>query len=137
MIYDLKNIVQSNDAKIRLKKLIEQGKVIEINVKNKKRTIKLNSYLHICITLFAINFGYTLEEAKTLLKRMCNFMIYEKNGQKFLKRTRDLDNKECSDFVEWIRNYSSQNGYYIPTSEEYKNNSIEIDKEISKHKQYL
>lgn len=137
MLYNLKDIVQSNDAKIKLRQLIEEGCWIELTKKKEKRTIKSNAYLHIAISLFAINFGYTLDEAKTLLKRECNFMVYEKNGIKFLRRTRDLNTTEASDFISWIRNYSGQNGFYILSSEEYKNNSYAIDKEINKHKQYL
>ena len=137
MLYDLKDIVQSNDAKIKLRKLIEEGRWIELTKKKEKRTVKMNSYLHVVITMFAIKFGYTLDEAKTLLKRECNFMVYEKNGIKFLRRTRDLNTIEASDFISWIRNYSSQNGFYILSAEEYKENSYAIDEEINKHKQYL
>ena len=137
MLYDLKDILEANDFKIKCRQLVEQRKQVELIVKQKKRSIPLNSFLHVVISLFAINFGYTLVEAKTLLKRMCNFMIYEKNGQKFLRRTRDLDNIECSTFVEWIRNYSANQGHYIPDADEYKKNNFAIDKEIIKHKNYL
>ena len=93
--------------------------------------------MHVCITIYAIHFGYTLDEAKVLLKRMCSFMVYEKNGTKFLVRTRDLDNEVCSKFVEWIRNHSAKEGCYIPNADEYKENQYSIDREISKNKQYL
>jgi hypothetical protein len=64
-------------------------------------------------------------------------MIYEKNGIKFLKETKKLDNKECSDFVEWIRNYAAQNELYIPDADEYKTNKFNIDKQINNNKEYL
>jgi hypothetical protein len=64
-------------------------------------------------------------------------MIYEKKGEKHLKESKKLNNKECSEFVEWIRNYSAQNGLYIPDAEEYKTNKFNIDKEINKNKEYL
>ena len=137
MLYNTKDIVEATDAKMYLRKLIEQGKKVEIKAINKPRSITLNAYLHVAITLYAIHFGYTLEEAKTLLKRMCSFMIYEKNGQKFLRKTSKLDNVECSEFVKWIRNHASKQGCYIPTPEEYKKNQFNIDKEISKHKEFL
>ena len=113
------------------------SKLIDSKSKIKNRSISLNSYLHVCITLFAIEFGYNIEEAKTFLKRECGFMVYEKSGSKFLKSTAKMDNKECSQFVEWIRNYSAGNGCYIPDAEEYKTNRYEIDKDINNHKQYL
>ncbi|QQV90441.1 hypothetical protein Harreka1_34 [Olleya phage Harreka_1] len=137
MLYNLKNIVEETDFKRRSRELINEGCWVELKKKAKNRTIKTNAYLHVCISLFAIEFGYTLDEAKTLLKRMCPFMIYEKNDQKFLKRTRDLNTEDCSTFVNWIRNYSSQNGYYILSADEYKTNSYAIDKEINKHKEFL
>lgn len=137
MLLDLSNQIDQKKAKSYFEKLMREGTIIELKKVIKKRSLTLNSYMHVCITLFAIEFGYTIEEAKTLLKRLCPFMIYTKNGGKFLKRTRDLDNKECSEFVGWVRNYSSKQGLYIPDVEEYKLNQFNIDKEISKHKEYL
>ena len=64
-------------------------------------------------------------------------MIYEKNGIKFLQKTSMLNNQECSEFVEFIRNYAAQQNLYIPTSEEYKTNKFNIDREINKNKEYL
>ena len=101
------------------------------------RSLSINKYLHVCIDLYAIEFGDTSAEAKTSLKRRCKFMIYEKKGEKHLKETKKLNNKECSEFVEWIRNYAAQNGLYIPDAEEYKTNKFNIDKEINKNKEYL
>lgn len=122
---DYANLLISKEYKVSLQKIIP------------KRTIQQNKYLHVCITLFAIEFGYTLEESKTLLKRLCDFMKYEKNGNKFLKKTSLLDSSELTKFIEWIRNYAGMNGLYIPTSEEYISNRFEIDREIEKSKQYL
>lgn len=137
MIYNTTDIVEANDLKIKVKEYISKGYTVELKRKIKRRSIPLNSFLHVCISIFAIEYGYTLEEAKTLLKRKCSFMVYEKNGIKFLKKTSKLDNLECSKFVEFIRNYASQQGLYIPDASEYQQKQFEIDKEISKHKEYL
>jgi hypothetical protein len=91
----------------------------------------------VCITLFAIEFGYTLAEAKVVLKRQCPFMRYDKDGVIFLVETSKQTNAECSKFVEWIRNYSSKQGLYIPDATEYKENKFSIDREIDRHKTYL
>jgi len=122
---DYANFLISKEYKVSLQKIVP------------KRTIQQNKYLHVCISIFAIEFGYTLEEAKTLLKRLCDFMRYEKNGNKFLKKTGLLDSNDLTKFIEWIRNYAGMNGLYIPTSEEYISNRFEIDREIEKSKQYL
>ena len=118
-------------------KLCEGKTPFELRKPRKKKSIQNNAYLHVCITLYAIEYGYTLEEAKTLLKRNCSFMVYEKNGDLFLKRVRDLDNKECADFTTWIRNQASKQGLYLPTPEEYILHQFEIDKQISSNKEYL
>lgn len=46
-----------------------------------------------------------------------------------------MDTGELTQFVDWIRNYSSQNGLYIPSSEEYLEAKFSIDKEIEKHQE--
>lgn len=137
MLINPNNKLELKRAELYFKKLVDLGVCFELKRKTKKRSISINAYLHVCIDLYAINFGYSKDEAKTYLKRKCNFMAYEKKGSCFLKQTSKLDNKECSQFVEWIRNFSALNGCYIPTSEEYITNQFEIDKEINKHKEFL
>ena len=137
MLIDPQNNLELKKAKMYFNKLISSGSKFELKKIIPKRSISLNSYLHVCISIYAIEYGYTVKEAKTYLKRVCPFMVYEKNGNKFLKETSKMDNQECSDFVEWIRNYSAQNGLYIPDAEEYKLSKYEIDKQIDQHKQYI
>ena len=64
-------------------------------------------------------------------------MRYEKNNNVYLKSTAKLSTKELTEFIEWVRNYSSVNGLYLPTSEEYITNRFEIDQEIENNKKYL
>lgn len=137
MKLDLSNDIHRNKFKTYCNKLYSSNKKVEIKEVREPRTIKQNAYLHVCITLYAIEFGYSLEEAKTDLKRQCGFMVYEKSDKKFLKRTRYLNTKELTDFIEWIRNYASMNGLYIPNSEEYLIHKFDIDSEIDRHKKYL
>ena len=137
MLLNLSNNQDFKKAETYFYKLAESESKIELRKIIPKRSISLNSYLHVCISLFAVEFGYTLDESKTLLKRLCSFMIYEKNGLKFLKKTSKLDDLECSKFVEFIRNYASQQGLYIPDADEYLTNKFNIDKEINKNKEYL
>ena len=137
MKYDLTNDFDINKAKTYFNKMLESKKNIELKEVRKVRGIKHNAYTHVCITLFAIYFGYTLDEAKTHLKRNCDFMRYEKSGELFLKKTSLMDSKEISLFIEWIRNYSANKGCYIPNSTEYLTNKFNIDREIDSNKQYL
>lgn len=137
MKFDLNIVLERNKYDTYSDKLKLSNSKVELKKLGANRTIPLNSYLHVCISLFAIEYGYTLAEAKTMLKRLCDFMVYEKNGEKFLVETSKQNNEECSKFVEWIRNYSSEQGLYIPDAEEYKANKFSIDREIDKHKTYL
>jgi len=118
-------------------KLLSNRSQVELRKIMPVRTLKHNSFLHVVIDIYAINFGYTSDESKTFLKRNCGFMVYEKNGSKFLKKTSKMEDKELSPFIDWIRNLSAKNGHYIPNPEEYLSNKFNIDKEINNQKQYL
>lgn len=137
MKFDTSKPFDKNKAITRFKLLLDKGANIELSEIKPRRTVRSNAYLHVCISLCAIEWGNTLDEQKTDLKRACEFMRYEKNGKSYLKRTRDLDTKQLGEFIEWIRNYAGQEGLYIPTSEEYIMHQFEIDKEIERNKQYL
>jgi len=143
MKYNLDNEFERNQAKVRLKKLFDERKRVDITEVSPKRTLSQNAYLHVCITLFAIEFGWTREEAKTQLKKLCPFMRYEKINSKsgnkavFMKQTSMLDKKEMTDFIEWIREFCGKQGCYIPTAEEYKTNSDSIDNIIESNKPHL
>jgi len=142
MKYDLRNTIEINQCELQLTKLIEEGAKIELKKIRGKRTLKQNSYFHVVITIFAMELGYTIEEAKTMLKRMYSnaepSMVYQKKGYKFLRSTTTMDTKELTNFIEWIRNYAAIDaGIYIPTSEEYLINQYNIDKQIEQNKQYL
>ena len=137
MKYNTSDIYERKVLFENLRKLIKSGCIVELKQVRKRRSIDQNSYLHVCITLYAIHFGYTIDEAKTLLKRLCNFMVYEKNGQKFLKRTRDLDTKEMTTFIDFIRTHASIEGCHIPTSDQYLTEKYFFDNEIEKNANML
>lgn len=137
MKYDLSKEQDRISAQVRLNKLKADGSMIELKKLNPKRTIQQNSYIHVIFALFGIEFGYTLDEAKTLLKRECNFMTYEKSGTKFLRHTSQMQTDELTKFIDWIRTYSAQNGLYLPTPEEYREGQAYIDNQITSHKEYL
>ena len=137
MKFDLENSLEVQKAKTRFDYLVSQKAKIDLLKINPKRSTNQNSYLHVCITLFGIHVGLTIEEAKTHLKRSCGFMVYDKNGEKFLKMTSKMDSLELTEFIGWIRNYASDNGLYIPNSEEYYDNKFYFDREIESNKEYL
>jgi hypothetical protein len=142
MKYKLTEQLEIYQARAYFEMLINEGANIEIKKVRAKRTLKQNSYFHVVITIFAMELGYTIVEAKTMLKRMYSnaepSMVYQKKGYKFLRSTTTMDTKELTNFIEWIRNYAAtEAGIYIPTSEEYLINQYNIDKKIEQNKKYL
>lgn len=137
MKFDLSNPYDQNKAKALFEKLSASEKKIELKEVRKPRSLSQNSYLHVCITLYAIAYGCRLNEAKTDLKRAAR-LYYEKNGNKYLISSADLDSKQMTEFIDFIRTKASQDlGTYIPTSEEYLLERFSIDKEIDRNKEYL
>ena len=137
MIYDTSQELEVNKLLSRLDALLSKKCIIELTEKKNNRTVSQNSYLHVCITLFAIESGDNLEDAKQLLKRACHFM-HTFDGDKIkTKQTSKLDTKQMTNFIEWIRTFSAMQGNYIPTADEYIQNKFAIDSEIEKFKEYL
>tara|TARA_R110000765_G_scaffold330256_1_gene420994 strand:- start:323 stop:736 length:414 start_codon:yes stop_codon:yes gene_type:complete len=137
MKFDLNNALERNKYDTYSNKLKLANNKVELKKLGGKRSISINSYLHVCISIYSIEFGYTLAESKVMLKRECGFMVYEKKGLKFLIETSKQTNEECIKFVEFIRNYSAKQGLYIPDATEYKENKFAIDREIDRHKEFL
>ena len=119
------------------KKLMDKYAMVELKEIRKPRNLSQNAYLHVVLTLYSIEYGNTLNETKTDLKREYG-LFYVKNGNKYLRSSSDLDTKEMTELIEWIRNKASKDmGLYIPTSEEYLINTFNIDREIDNYKPYL
>lgn len=137
MKFDFKNNYDVKTARTYLDKLISDQSKCDMVKPREVRSVSQNSYVHVCIDIFAIEFGYTRDEAKTHLKRKCTFMRYEKNGELFLVKTSLQSTKELRDFIEWIRTYSAKEGCYIPDASEYLLNKFNIDRDIERNKEYL
>lgn len=126
MKYNLSIKDDINKVKLYINDLVKKGSKIEVKELREKRTISQNAYLHVCLTIFALETGYTLEEIKVVLKRDYG-LYYEKNGKKFLKSTSKMDTKEMTDFIEYIRTKAGIEGIYIPDADEYKCNWVYFD----------
>jgi len=141
MIYILENELQKKQFIEKVKFYISKGKRVELKVKNDKRTISQNSYLHLILTWFGIETGYTLEEVKQeIFKKHVNSNLFydgEFDGVVKIERwrsTANLDTAEMTLAIDRFRNFSSQElGIYLPEP----NDLVllqEIENEISKHK---
>lgn len=136
MKLDLSNDLDRKKGIAYFKKLLDEKAKAEVKKIHEPRSIKQNSYFHVCLALSAIFIGYTLEEMKVVFKRGYG-LIYTKRGQEFIRSSKDLDTKEMAKFIDYIIEQNSLEGNYIPTPEEYRQNKISIDNEIDRHKNFL
>jgi len=109
MFYNLTNKSNVKKAKEKLSYLIDKGANIELKEKRVKRTLKQNSYLHLLLAKFAMEFGYTIEQTKQdIFKRIVNrdVFILIKSGLEVCRSSKDLDTLEMTNCIEKFRNWS-------------------------------
>ena len=121
MIYDLSKKIDRVRFKKRYDYLSENGKVVVLEQKRAIRSLSQNNYLHLILTWFGIETGYTLAESKEIYKRVNKdiYTTYIKKGVKFTRSSSDLNKDEMSLSIERFRNYSSEKGsIYLPSANE-------------------
>lgn len=138
MIFNTNNNLDKAKAKERFNYLMSKSCTFELVEKKPKRTYKQNRYLHLILSYFGLETGYTLEESKELYKRL-NKETYEytKNDLIFVKSSAKLDSKEMTITIDKFRNWSSKNaGVFLPSPEdtEYLR---ELEREVKNKQQYL
>lgn len=131
MILDLNIDAEKSRAETYFNKLVSDGSKVELKKIPKKRTINQNSYLHKLFTLAGSNWGYSTEEMKIVVKRKLGY-VYTKEGQEFYGKTSEMDTKELTVFIDRFRNWSSSEGYYLPSSDEMGTNWEYYAKEIER-----
>jgi len=138
MLYDLSNNFQLVQAETYFNKLKESGCTIELK-KKVKRTYRQNNYLHLILSWFAAETGYSLEYVKSeYFKKTCNpqLFIVEVDGKfgkkKDLRSSKNLDTKEMTIAIDRFRDWSSKEaGIYLPEANEdefLKHIEIEISR---------
>lgn len=143
MIYDLSIKHEKEQAITRFKYLLEKSKKVDLKEKRDRRSISQNAYLHLILSAFGSEFGYTLEEVKQLIfKQVVNADLFD-NGEKGdliiiqdWRSTSDLDTKEMTLAVNRFLDYSAQNGYRLPEPGDIVW-IRELEKQIENNKQYL
>ena len=146
MLLDFKKLFDINKGKTYLAKLIKEGAKAELTKKNPKRTLSQNSYIHALYCMYGIEFGYDAQYVKQIVfkievnKRLFKREYVDKETGEitgYLRSTADLDTGELTLAIERFRNYSSQNGLYLMTGDEYIQNHFYIKQQIEQHKEYL
>ena len=145
MIYDLSKLKDCNDARFKLEYFISKDRLVEIKTKN-VRSSNQNSYLHLILSAFAIEYGDTIDYVKeAIFKELVNkdIFVFERINRvtgevrKDLKSTRDLSTSEMTIAINRFRDYSSREfGLYLadPNEKEILNSYL-IESE--KMKAYL
>lgn len=118
-IYDLGNELDKERFKRRCNSLYQQGKIVELVERKKKRSLNQNALLHVWFAIIADEIGCTPEEAKRDLKRLYGGMIeYESpiTGRKEYRdwNTSGLSMEQMSTFLNWLASWSLEFGIYLP-----------------------
>jgi hypothetical protein len=123
MIYDL--TIPEEVAKIqqRLAWLIAKGKRVELKEKRYPKTPRQMRYIHLIMSWYGLETGYTLEEVKQdIVKRDICRGIFErvKNSRVIYRSFADVkDTKEMSIVIDMFRNHASKDlNIYLPEPHE-------------------
>lgn len=143
MIYDPNSKLECQQAIEKIKHFIAKGQKFELKAKYPKRSISQNSYLHLILTWFGLETGYTLQEVKQdIFKKEINPKIFydgEIEKVKGIKVQRwrssaSIDTAEMNLAIDRFRNFSSNElGIYLPEPTDLAL-LTELEREISKHK---
>lgn len=128
MLYDLHNELHRSAFKARCNALYSKGGVVELTDRS-RRTSAQNRYLHLILGWFAVEYGETVQYVKeTYFKRMCNcdIFVYKQpdrvTGEETerVRSTREISREDMTVAIERFRKFASDNGCYIPSSEEHE-----------------
>jgi hypothetical protein len=134
--------------KTAFEKLTEYVGRVELKKLHPKRSLNQNNYLHLILGWFAIENGYNLNEAKQIYKALNDDIYFytqshikvnpefKQHVSFFCKSSAELTTKEMTDSIEKFRDWSAENGCYLPAPNE-QNFLDHIQNEIEKHKEYL
>jgi hypothetical protein len=124
MKYNLKNDFDKERFKKRVNFLYENERVVILQEMT-KRTLKQNNYLHLILTAFALETGYTLECVKrNFFKLEVNkdLFLSEERGnfgtKQALKSTTQITKENLSIAIDRFKKWSSDNGIYLPDAED-------------------
>jgi len=133
--FDLSSGFGQRKAAEFIAKATDAGWTVQIGKQRTPRSLSQNRFYFSLLAYYGCEVGSTADEMHVDMKREYG-LVYEKNGRKYLRSTRELDKKEMSDYIEFIRNHAGQNGIYLPTADEMRQNWAAIQAHIDQHKQW-
>ena len=128
MIYDLSKPLDRERFATRARFLSDKQMMVELTDVS-RRSSQQNAYLHTILTYFANELGESMEYVKeTYFKRLCNpgLFVYTQvdrvTGKETerLRSTREISREDMTVAIERFRKFASDNGCYIPSSEEHE-----------------
>lgn len=144
MIFNPKNKFDMQKAREYFEKLSKGTRPFEIKGINPSRSNAQNAYLHLILGWFALETGYSLEEAKLdYYKKLCNPQIFKrskvnKRGKEitYIRSSSELTTGEMTTSIEIFRNWSAANGIYLPAPNENEF-LLHIRQEMERQKEYV
>lgn len=140
MTLDLSNILDMERFDRKVRQCKERRCVVEITEKT-LRTLRQNSYLHLILGYFAIEYGETIEYVKQeYFKRLVNRDLFaERKSDRYmgeievLRSSRDLTKEQMTLAIERFKDWSSKEaGIRLPDANEQeflKAIQIELDRQ--------
>lgn len=144
MIYDTSKEFDKQRAITRFNQLISKGRRIELK-SIEKRSLSQNNYLHLILSLLAIETGHDMEYVKEVFyKRAANKDIFVRSKDdellgkvEYLRSSATLSQEEFSTSIDRLRDWSSQvAGIYLPSPNE-QDFLASIEVEMSKYSKWI
>ena len=146
--YNLKDQFEIEKFRRRTEQLIKKGALTELTEVT-KRSLNQNNYLHLILSYFALELGYTLEYVKLrIFKLTWNKDIFiekrfsEKTGEEFtnVRSTASLNKEEMSKAIDtFIEKASLEANIRLPIPSDlmYEEEMTKIALEVSRNEKYL
>jgi len=144
MKYSLANPLHREQLKARLQYLLhKETGIVELREVRPQRTVQQNRYLWLAISYFALQTGYTKEEAEAIYKKVCRDVYVTTftatNGEVThrLRHTHELSTEEMSHSIDrFLAFAAAEAGIYIPTPDDLRA-VAEMEMEVERSGKYL
>lgn len=145
-LYNLSNPLQAESFKARAARLLQKKVIVELSERKPQRSHRQNAYLHVALSYFGAQTGYTMAEVKEwYFKRECNAELFVRvitdsitgKQRERLRSSAELTVDEMTTAIERFRVWASKEaGIYIPAPDEHAM-IMEMEVEVSRAKIYL
>lgn len=144
--HDLNKHFEVEQFDLRCEKAKANKEKVTLTFYKGMRSDSQNGYQHALFAIYGIEFGEKMRDVKKYIyKRIVNPDIFKtefidkRTGEvlKDWKSTADLDTAETTTAIERFRNFSAENGCYLPTPDEYREEKFYFEQQIEKAKNFI